>query len=254
MDTAVANFNISCAPVEPGVSGAISGTLVDSATLGSLIDVAHTVIRATHENSGQSVLTESSFNYASSFALSGLSPGRWDLSISVVHAWLSIFPGLPLYRDTTITVDVAAGETTVLAPVVLRPRPLMLLVGVNTCPWPLPDPPVMNDWDNCDDGYWGGAEVEIDVVGVQGTPTSGEHFHGTAGNIPYVWPVPSWEVAAWSLAFNVTVPGDYDVRVVRVRAAGGGTAALRLVPWESSTTRVNVSNVLGYVALDFWYH
>jgi hypothetical protein len=130
----------------------------------------------------------------------------------------------------------------------------MLLVGVNTCPWPLRDPPTLDDWGDCDSGYWGGAQVEIDVAGVEGTATAAEHFHGTIGSGSYVWPPPSWDNTAWSLYFNVTVPGDYDVRVVRVRAAGGGTAALRLVPWESSTTRVNVSNVLGYVALDFWYH
>lgn len=255
MDTAVANFNISCAPVEPGVSGAISGTLVDSATLGRLIDVAHTVIRATRENSGQSVTWETAFEHASSFALAPLTVGRWDLSISVVHGWLWIFPGMPLYRDTTITVDVAAGETTVIPPVVLRPRPLILLVGVNTCPWPLRDPPTLDDWGDCDSGYWGGAQVEIDVAGVEGTATAAEHFHGTIGSGSYVWPPPSWDNTAWSLYFNITVPGDYDVKLVDVRSPSPDRpVAWHLVPWESSTTRVTVTNVLGYVGLDFFWH
>ncbi len=191
--------------------------------------------------------------YSDGSGLVGLLPaGTWTIAVSVMHGWSLIFPGLHLYSDTTLTVEVVEGEITVLPDLLLRPRAPLLLVGVNRCPWALPDPPTPDDWGNCDSGYWGGVDVRIEVNGVAGTSTDGVHFEATIGPAQYTEWATSWDDTPWSAHFDVTVPGEYDVRLVDVAPSISG-ATWELVPWQSATTRVRVGQGLSYVGFDFWY-
>jgi hypothetical protein len=181
-----------------------------------------------------------------------LQAGTWTIAVSVVHGVTGAYPGLLLYSDTTLTVEVIDGETTVLPDLLLRPRAPLLLVGVNSCPWALPDPPTQTDWGDCDSGYWGGVDVQVEVNGVTGTSTEGVRFEATIGPAQYTELVSSWDDTPWSAHFDVPLPGEYDVSVVSVAPSSTG-AIWKLVPWQSATQRVRIESGLGYVGFDFWH-
>lgn len=185
------------------------------------------------------------------FNLRSLRPGQWTLTFTGIHGWTFVFPELQLYPDTSVVVQVVAGEETVIPAVKLRPRAPLLLVALETCPWALPDPPSVDDWGQCDGGYWGGAAALITVTGVAGTSTAEFRSTGAIGPASYTAPPTRWDTTPWSTHFDIKIAGDYDVTIALTPDPLRPT--WRLVPWQTMTTRVTVGRGLSYVEFDFWY-
>jgi hypothetical protein len=113
------------------------------------------------------------------------------------------------------------------------------MIAIDHCPWGLSGPPTWDDWGQCDTGYWGApVNIQVDVNGVAGTPTSGRH---------YSFSIPAWQV---SYELRDAVPGDYDVSV----APAAGPVVWRLVPWQSSSTRLRLDRGMGYTIFSFWFN
>jgi hypothetical protein len=251
------SFTTEAQPV--ALTGSISGVVLDADTQEPVISTAWVRITGSTSNPPppQTIPLDQPFaQYESdgSFAFGLLPVGRWTITVSAIHGFWPIFSGLNLYADTTLTVDVVADQTTVMPPLLLRPRPPLLLVGISTCPFGLPDPPTQDDWDNCDGGYWGGVNVDvgIEVNGVAGTATAGVHLATTIrpyGSKPFSF---TWDDNFWSAPFNITIPGDYDVSFgPLLPGPGGGT--WRLLPWETAVQRIRMERVVGLVQFGFWY-
>jgi len=186
-----------------------------------------------------------------SYSVASLHAGKWALTFSVIHGWTFVFPGLYLYADTTLIVDVVAGQTAVVPDLLMRSRPPLLLVGLETCPG-LPDPPTLADWGvSCDSGYWGGAAALITVTGVAGTNTASVHREGMIGPAAYTRPASFWQNTPWSTYFDMEILGDYDVTIALTPDAS--RPSWRLVPWQTTSRRVTVGKGLSYTEFDFWY-
>src|SRR5687767_9294545 len=239
-------------PADPP-AGSVRGTVLDATTNAGPSDTTSVKIEAyPTSNRGQARPADRYERNTGSFSFALLPAGSWTIRVSGMHHWGSIFPGLSLYADTTVIVNVAARDTTVVPEVRLRRRAPLLLIGVNSCPFPLPDPPTLDDWGNCDSGYWGGVAVRISVKGVAGSSTEAFQREVVTGPAYAPWQQPaSWDDTPWSKHFDIAVPGDYDVTVVSV--APGHSGPWYLVPWQPSTKRVTVRHGLTYVGLDFWY-
>lgn len=190
------------------------------------------------------------YNRSNGFFSIELPAGQRTIHFSAVFAGTVDYPGLRTYADTSLTVDVVAGMTTVVPDLLLRPRDPLLLIAINPCSWALPDPPTQYEFHVCDatGDYRGFPDVQIEVNGVAGTGTAGVHYEAairpSVGN-PY-WE--AWEDNIFTAHFDTVAPGDYDVSVVRV-----GPDPWQLVPWQAATTRVTVAQGLSYVRLDFWH-
>jgi hypothetical protein len=227
------------------VRDASSGALVHSETFLSIL--------ASSESNPEIARQTPRVNYDDgTLSFDRLATGRWTVRMSGQHWWSFVFPGLQLYADTTLVLDVLAGETTVIPPVLLRPRAPVLLIAVETCPWDLPNPPTITHWGDCDSGYWGGADVRVKVDGVAGTSTAGIHLETEVGPARYSFPPSSWENTPWSKHFALA-PGEYDVSLVRVAPSSNGTP-WNLVPWQAALRRVKVTPPLAYVEFDFYWH
>lgn len=185
-----------------------------------------------------------------SYSVASLHAGKWALTFSVIHGWTFVFPGLYLYADTTLIVDVVAGQTAVVPDLLMRSRPPLLLVGLETCPFALPDPPTLADWWSCDGGYWGGAAALITVTGVAGTNTASVHREGMIGPAAYTRPASFWQNTPWSTYFDMEILGDYDVTIALTPDAS--RPSWRLVPWQTTSRRVTVGKGLSYTEFDFW--
>jgi len=234
------------APLPPG---SLVVPLLDSATLLPIVDAMPTVAKAWAPSAE---FASSYYPYdveSGSFRLDSLPQGRWKLRFEVRHPWSGVFPGLQLYRDTVVTVDVESGVVLVLPPILMRRRPPLLLIAVETCPWAMPELPTIDDWGDCD-GNWGGAEVRISVDGVQGTNTEGFHHDAAIGATePTGW-ITSWDNTFYSAFIENPPQGEYDVRMVSVAT---DRVPWRIVPWETSTRRVSVGRPISYVQFDFWH-
>lgn len=173
-----------------------------------------------------------------SFAFDGLPAGRWEIRFYGWHPFSMIFPGMRLYADSTIGVTVEPNRTVDLQDVVPRPVDPFIVVAIDYCPWGLRNPPTLIDWGNCDSGYWGApVNIQVDVRGVAGTPTSGRH---------YSFSIPRGQVF---YELHDVAPGEYDVSVVPAAAP----VAWRLVPWQSSSTRLQLERGISYELFSFWH-
>jgi hypothetical protein len=243
--TAAVSISVTT-PLANGTS-AVFGALVDAATLEpiggeySLVRVIINPIDAT----GPAASLASYDKLTGAFKSPTLQPGIHRVQVSVVHPYTGVFSGLNLYSDTTLFIRVEEGATTVVSPLRLRPRTPILLVGINSCPWVMSEPPTDEEWNNCDSGWWGGVDLRVSVTGVNGTPTEGLHHELVIGYNRYTsfFPYP-WDRNNFS-AYVPVQPGDYDVTLTRVEPAVSGA------PWKiafgaSPTRRVRVAGGIGY--------
>jgi len=187
-----------------------------------------------------------------SFAFGLLPAGRWRITASAFHAWSLVFPGLQLYADTSLVVDVIAGESIRLPDVLLRPRAPLLLVAIKTC-GPIRNAPSPEDWTHiCEGGYWGGAQVRVKVQGIPGTSTADVYAEADIGPAEYQNASSSWEKTPWSTHFDITVEGEYDVTILRVAPRKSGET-WRLLSWQEEPQRVRVGKGLSYIEFGFWH-
>jgi hypothetical protein len=178
-----------------------------------------------------------------------LPAGKRTIYFFGVHGNISELRGLRTHADTTLTVDIVAGKTTVIPDLLLRPRDPLLLIAINPCPWALPDPPTQFEFSVCDEsGDYGYPDVQIEVNGVAGTGTAGVHYETAIRPSLGSGYWETWEDNNFTAHFHVIVAGDYDVSVVHV-----GPDPWQLVPWQTASRRVTVEQGLSYVEFDFWH-
>ena len=173
-----------------------------------------------------------------SYRFDNLPAGWTTIRFNGMNPWPGVFPQMRLYADTAISVRVEPNRTVNVQDVVPRPVDPFIVVAVDHCPWGFLNPPTLNDWGACDSGYWGApVDVQVDLNGVVGTPTSGQHY--------------SFSIRRnqWFYQINGAVPGDYDVSI----ALAAGPVAWQLVPWQNSTSRLHLDRGLGYELFSFWY-
>jgi hypothetical protein len=178
-----------------------------------------------------------------SFAWDSLPAGEWAITLSEVHPYTGVFRGMRLGVDTTVVVTVVSNQTVVVPEVELRPVAPFVLIATEVCPWSVPGPFTMDDWGNCDSGYWGGIDVEVEVIGIAGTATAGERF---------VYSIPG---SRWFLERHDVPSGEYDVTAVPTPTTGtqiGCESGWQLVPWRQSTVRIRVDEGLAYAEFEYW--
>jgi len=169
------------------------------------------------------------------FEFTGLAAGEWRLAFNGMHPWTYVFPNMRLYADTVINVTVLPNQTVILPEMVLRPVAPFVVIATEVCPWGFSGPPTLQDWGNCDSGYWGGVDAAVEVRGIAGTPTAGARY---SLSIPR---------DRWHVELHDVPAGEYDVDVVPVNSWW------RLLPWQSSPVRLRVERGLAYAEFDYWY-
>lgn len=248
--------------VSEGQTGALTATVTGRLPYGSIRGaVRDETGAAVDENASLQIVAVSTFGAgdrtfirhtpSEDYVFGLLTPGRWTLRFSAGHAWSWVFPGLNVYMDTTVVVDVVRDVITVVPELLLRRRPSMVLAAIETCPWSLPDPPTIEDWWGCDGGYWGGVDAQITVKGVAGSNTASFSAMRPIGPAVYGSPPSFWENTPWSTHFDITVPGDYDVSIVLLQPSSP-LSPWYVVPWQTTTRRVTVGRGLHYIEFDFW--
>lgn len=225
--------------------GSITGWIHDAAT-GSPIDRRvrirlHPVLNAETYFDHGGGLDPGAYQEDGSFAVDSLPAGKRTIYLSVpFHE--NVYPGLHLYADTAVTVDVAAGETVAVPAVAMRPLDQrIVLVEVSRCPWALPD----EDHTSCD-SYPGGVNVRLEVVGVPGSPTAGLHYEGSIPDSPPPY-LGTWDDTYFSTHFSVAVSGEYDVRLTSI------PSPWQLSPGQTSTRRIVVGQGVTSLGFHFWF-
>ena len=243
-------------PIEPG------DTVVVTRLKGSISGSVRGTLSATEDGGAQPVISISAsrdgevsrFIWASypnvigsdaaTFTFDGLVAGTWKLSIHEQHPWTAIFPGMQLSFDSSFTVTVLANQSVAIPEVMLRPVAPFLVIATETCPWAVSGPMTLHAWGNCDSGYWGGLDVQVDVNGIAGSPTAGIHQSFLI------------KQETWFAELRSLPPGEYEVSgTAKQRLTGAARTCQtgwQLVPWRAAVQRMRVDDGLAYTEFEFW--